>query len=667
MARKSIFLFVIFCFLASCNPQTTTPATPVKTTTPLPTNDPAAPVEVWLTLPDESKKLSREPGLGFSAARAHAAYVIQIDETTLYQQMEGFGAAMTDSSAFLLMRTLNEQQRAEVMAKLFSRQGEGIGLSFVRVPLGASDFALHDYSYDDLPAGETDPGLEHFSVNYDEAYIIPALKLAQSLNAQLRFLGSPWSAPGWMKAGGKFHGSALLPEFYAAFADYHVRFVQAYAEAGVTIDAITPQNEPMFATDGYPTMLMPAEAQKTFVRDFLGPAFQQAGLATRIVIFDHNWDLWQYPLDVLADPQAAAFVDGVAFHCYGGSVASQSLVHNAHPDKGIWFTECSGGGWSEGFAKNLSWNMRNLVIGNFRNWGNSVMLWNLALDENAGPQNGGCSNCRGVVTINQTTGEVTYNEEFYILGHLSKFVDPGAYRAESTAFGEGQPENVAFLNPDGSLVLLVHATRKLSFTVEWQGKQFAYELPAGAVVTFKWAANAAISPTVTPAAISTQRATQTPPGLAVEPPPSGVLLNFEGGNLHYDVYNAGASLAQPAHSGASALRSHSVGGEWHTVGSRLGDRPVNLTGRDKICFWVYDTVGGENTVGVRLFDARGNHEERWSDHAEAGYNPPTTQDEWVQMCLNLSAYSLVELTMIDRIEFAMYWAGDYYFDDVTVR
>ncbi len=448
-------------------------------------------VEVWLTLPDQSRLLHRETDLTFQTAdpSANVRATITVDPSVQYQVMEGFGAAMTDSSAWNLMRVMSSRQRDQVMRDLFTREGDGIGLSYVRIPIGASDFSVVDQTYDDMPRGETDPNLEHFSINYDEAYIIPALRMAMELNPQLRFMGSPWSAPGWMKNTGRLHGGTLLPEHYQAYANYLVRWIQAYGEQGVPVDTLTPQNEPMHSNDGYPTMLIPPEGQAELVRDHLGPAMRAANLDTRLVIFDHNWDLYTYPLTVLSDPEAAVFVDGVAFHCYGGDVRLQSNVHNAYPDKPIWFTECSGGGWAVGFANNLSWNIRTLVIGNFRHWGNSVMLWNLALDQTDGPQNGGCGNCRGVVTINSETGAITYNEEYYILGHVSRFVDPGAHRIDSTEFFWGQPENVAFQNPDGSIVLLVHSVVDTTFAVNWQGQHIEYSLPGGAVVTFKWNAS----------------------------------------------------------------------------------------------------------------------------------------------------------------------------------
>lgn len=448
--------------------------------------------ETWITTPDRTRLLNEEAPITFQpgAPAESIPYVIDVDDAIRYQQMEGFGAAMTDSSAWNLMRVLSSRQRDQVMRDLFTREGRGIGISYVRIPIGASDFSLHDRTYHDLPPGETDPALSAFSINYDEAYIIPALQLARSLNPNLRFMGTPWSAPGWMKSGGQLHGGHLLPEHYQAFADYLVRWIQAYGEHGLPIDTLTPQNEPLHTSSGYPTMEMSAQAQQTFIRDHLGPALRAANLPTRLLIFDHNWDLWRYPMTVLEDAAAAAFVAGIAFHCYGGNVSVQERVHEAYPDQGIWFTECSGGDWATDFGGNLSWNIRNLMIGNFRHWGNSTLLWNLALDQAAGPQNGGCGNCRGVITVDQATGDVTYNEEYYVIGHVSRFVDPGAHRIDSTEFRMGIAENVAFQNPDGSIVLLAHSVIESTFAVQWRGQHFEYTLPAGAVVTFRWEGSA---------------------------------------------------------------------------------------------------------------------------------------------------------------------------------
>src|SRR5258706_229323 len=615
-------------------------------------------VQVWLTLADGSKKLVQESSLNFSAGSGSGT-VVSVAPNTLYQRLEGVGAAMTDSSAWLIDTKLTTVQRDALMDNLFTRTGYGIGLSYLRLPMGASDFALNSYTYDDMPVGQTDPTLANFSISHDTAYIIPVLQDALALNPQLRFMGSPWSAPAWMKTNENLNAGALLPAYRQAFADYHVKFVQAYTAAGIPIDAITPQNEPMNENSSYPTMSMPAADQQTFVRDYLGPAFASAGLDTKILVLDHNWDLTNYALTILNDPAALSYVDVTAFHCYAGQVGNQSVVHTAYPDKGVWFTECSGGAWSTDFGDNMSWNLHNLVIGNFRNWGKSLLLWNVALDENAGPQNGGCTNCRGVVTIDSSRGDVTYNEEYYILGHVSKFVDPGAYRAESTNYGDGQPENVAFLNPDGSLALVVHSTAATTFDVEWNGQHSTYSLPAKGTVTFKWDTGS------TPGATATSAPT-APPSPTATPYPAGALQPFETEGTYYTDYQATTSLTTSVvHGGASALQSFSDTGVWHTVGAYLNDRPINATGLDRICLWVYDTTAADNSVGFRIFDASGANQEFWSDNSQIGTNSKTVQNTWVQMCFKLSAYNSINLAALDKVQMAVYWAGTYYFDDIT--
>lgn len=660
-----VILFILpVCLFAACDVLPTMTPTRFPASSPIPSNS----IEVWLTLGDKTRLLSRESTLTFTPGSPASGNTIEINPAVLYQQFEGAGAAMTDSSAWLIMNKLDPSARQELMRNLFTREGSGIGLSYLRLPMGASDFALQDYTYDDLPAGQIDPSLERFSIDYDKAHIIPALKMAVELNPQIGLMGSPWSPPAWMKKNGRLHGSSLLPEYYQAFADYHVKFIQSYAEEGLRITAITPQNEPMFATDDYPSMYMSARDQQTFIRDYLGPALRAAGLNVKLLIFDHNWDMVEYPLTVLSDPEAAAFVGGVAFHCYGGDVSAQSLVHNQYPDKGIWLTECSGGRWATDFGDNLSWYLQNLVIGNFRNWGKSVILWNLALDQNDGPQNGGCGNCRGVVTINQENGQVTYNEEYYALGHVTKFVDPGAFRVESNS-GNGVPNNVAFLNPDGSLVVIVQSDSAVDFNVAWNGVFFPYHLPSGGVVTFKWNANVQPVATVTSAVIPTS--TSRPTAVRGSVPLSGLLLDFENNPSIFESQNAQASFSSFAHTGLAALQSVSSSGEWHIVGANF-PQVFDLSGFEKICFWVFDTTHGDNgnannTVGLILIDSTGKSEEHWSDHPVVGENPRTLRNSWVQMCFNLSAFTMVDLTSIAGIKFETYWAGVVYFDDVSVE
>ena len=593
------------------------------------------PVEVWLTLADESKLLNQESNLQFQAGAGVATQTITIDESQLYQQFEGAGAAMTDSSAWLIMNAISETERNDLMADLFS--DSGINLSYARVPMGASDFALSSYTYDDMPAGQTDPTLANFSIVHDEDYIIPSLQQARDLNPQLRLMGTPWSAPAWMKDNENLNAGSLDAQYYDAFADYHVKFIEAYLAQGLPIDSLTAQNEPEHETTSYPSMGMSAEEQKVFVRDHLGPALEAAGLQTRLLLLDHNWDLANYPLSILADPTAYAYVAGTAFHCYAGDVDAQTAVHNAYPDKGVWFTECSGGGWATDFGDNMTWNMQNLVIGNFRNYGKSLLLWNLALDQDDGPQNGGCSDCRGVVTIDQNTQDIDYNVEYYVLGHVTKFVDPGAYRIDSTEFIANGPENVAFHNPDGSIVLIVHAEEAATFDVSWQGQYINYSLPAQGTVTFKWDGGSV-------------------------PAADNVLQGFEAEGTYFDVWQTTPTLSNTARFGTYSLQSMGPG-EWHTVGAELNNSPIDATGFSEICFWVMDTGQNDEGVASKLVDVSNANQEIWSSNLPTPIT--TVQNEWVQMCFDVSAFTGVDLSAIDHVEFTTFNGTPYLYDQIT--
>jgi len=258
-----------------------------------------------------------------------------------------------------------------------------------------------------------------------------------------------------MKTSGSLIQGTLLPEAYGPFAEYFRRYVTAFGAAGVPIYAITVQNEPHYEPSDYPGMRLEPPARARFVGGYLGPLFAQSGIQTLILDWDHNWDQYQSPLEVLADSVAPRYIAGVAWHCYAGDVSAQTLVHDAHADKDAYFTECSGGGWAPNFADNLKWFVRTLIIGSTRGWAKGVLLWNLALDEHDGPHTGGCGNCRGVVTINSASGGVTRNVEYYALAHASRFVRPGARRVESTSGSDGL-ESVAFRNADdGSKALIV--------------------------------------------------------------------------------------------------------------------------------------------------------------------------------------------------------------------
>jgi glucosylceramidase len=446
------------------------------------------PVQAWITTGDQSKLLARGKDAAFGAAkRTGAGVVIEVDPATRYQEMAGFGAAITDASAHLIQTRLDAPRRVALMQELFGRESGGIGLSFTRLTIGASDFSIGHYSFDDMPAGQADPDLEHFSIEPNRAEVLPTVKAALAINPQLHVMASPWSAPGWMKTTDSLIQGSLKPEAFAPFAQYLSRYVSAYQAEGVPIFALTLQNEPHFEPADYPGMRVDPAKRAAFIGSYLGPVLEKQNPGTQIFDWDHNWDQPESPRAVLADPAAAKYVSAVAWHCYEGDVKVQAQVHDAYPGKDTWFTECSGGQWSTKFDHNLQYFVRTLIIGTTRGWAKGVSLWNLALDEHYGPHKGGCGDCRGVVTINSKTGAVTRNVEYYALAHASRFVRPGARRIASTS-GRGGLDTVAFRNTDGAIALLVAnpAAKPRAFSVRVGASSFGYLLPAGSVATFTW-------------------------------------------------------------------------------------------------------------------------------------------------------------------------------------
>jgi glucosylceramidase len=437
----------------------------------------ATTANVWLTTPDRANLLTLKASVSFGTAGNGS--VITVNPNTTYQSMVGFGASFTDSAAY---NVYNSSARDSIMTALFS-PSSGIGLSWLRQPIGATDFSLNFYSYDD---GAADPSLSRFSVAHDSGYILPLLTQARSLNPQISVMGTPWSAPGWMKTNGNMVGGSLSTSYESTFADYLVKFVQAYQAAGVPVQYLSVANEPQFSPAGYPGMLMDS-AQQSRIINGLAPKLSAAGLSTKILAWDHNWDNTSYPQQVLS--AAGANSVGTAWHCYAGDPSGQTTVHNAYPAKDIFFTECSGtesSNTANTFADSLLWQGRNLDIGAIRNWARTVTLWNVALNASHGPVIGSCTNCNGLVMVNG--GSVTYNADYYVLGHLAKFVKPGAVRIDSTAQGQGGIENVAFRNPDGTIALVAinSGTAAQNFQVSYGGSSFGYTLPAGALATFTW-------------------------------------------------------------------------------------------------------------------------------------------------------------------------------------
>jgi glucosylceramidase len=446
----------------------------------------AAPAEMWLTTADETQKLAAQPALS-PGGRAMGDEAVTIDSTKHFQRMHGFGAAMTDASAELFSR-LPEDNRRAIMAELFGRKNGGLGLSFTRLTVGASDFSRTHYSYDDTPGNAPDPQLKHFSVAPARQYVLPRVREALAINPELKVMISPWSAPAWMKTSKSLIKGQLEPQYYPAFANYLARTVEAFGREGVLVSMLTIQNEVDFEPGDYPGMRVNPPERAIIIGRHVGPTFQARGLKTQILDYDHNWDNPEMPMAVLSDPVARKYISGVAWHCYEGDVPAQTPVHDAYPDKDAWQTECSGGEWGPKFGETLGWMTDKLIIGVANNWGRGSLTWNLALDPQHGPHKGGCGDCRGVVTIDPATGAITRNVEYYVLGHASRFVLPGAYRVAATKRGDGV-EAAAFLNRDGSRVAILHrASGEGPVTVAIDGERYLVPLPNGSVATLRWSA-----------------------------------------------------------------------------------------------------------------------------------------------------------------------------------
>ncbi|SOC79590.1 glucosylceramidase [Salinimicrobium sediminis] len=438
-----------------------------------------AKANLWLTTMDQ-KSLLDQRTLEVIDAEDTLGTTINIDTSQTFQEIDGFGYTLTGGSA-LHINKMSDSARTELLQELFGTGKDEIGVSYLRLSVGASDLNEAPFSYNDLQEGETDVNLKNFSLANDTVHLVPVLKEILKIAPDIKIMGSPWSPPAWMKDNKDTRGGSLLEEYYPVYANYLVKYVQAMAEHGITIDAITVQNEPLHPGNN-PSLLMLAEDQAEFIKNHLGPAFEKNNIDTKIIIYDHNADRPDYPISILNDPEAAKYIDGSAFHLYGGEIEALSEVHEAHPDKNLYFTEQWVGAPGD-FAKEMSWHTENLLIGATRNWSRTVLEWNLAADENQQPHTdrGGCDRCLGAITI--TGDEVTREPAYYIIAQASKFVRPGSVRVESN-LPEDLP-NVAFLTPEGTVALIVQNKSETEKTVivKLNNKQTSFQLPAGAVGT----------------------------------------------------------------------------------------------------------------------------------------------------------------------------------------
>ncbi|MFI6209601.1 lectin [Streptomyces sp. NPDC051041] len=452
------------------------------------------PVTAWLTTTDDAagrhvvRGLQRQAPFAFQAGAAGGGENITVDENTRYQTFTGGGASFTDTAAWLMNSSgaLSPATRDETMRKLFS-PADGIGLSFLRNPMGASDLARFGYTYDDVPAGQTDPDLSEFSLAHDLADVVPLTRQARQLNPALTVMASPWTAPAWMKDSGQLNGGWLKAEHYGTYAAYFVKYLQGYRDQGIPVAYVTAQNEPTCCA-GYPSMSWNASGLAYFTKNELLPRLRAAGLSTKVLAHDWNWDTYDaYAAQTVDDAAIRSHPNfgGIAWHGYGGDVTEQTAVHDRYPQLDAFGTEHSGGTW---IADQQREDMMN-IIDYTRNWAKSVTKWSLAVDQDRGPHNGGCGTCSGLITVHNGDarhGQVDYTVEYYTMGHLTKFVRPGAQRIASTA--SATVPNVAWRNPDGSKALIAYngSAAARTVTIGWGDQHATYSLPGRTSATFTW-------------------------------------------------------------------------------------------------------------------------------------------------------------------------------------
>jgi glucosylceramidase len=423
-------------------------------------------VESYITTFDQTYKLAKVDLA--SIAEQSKAVDIKINTAEKFQIMDGFGYSLTGGSAQHLLSLSNEQRQA-ILLELFGDDENSIGVSYLRISLGSSDLDEKAFSYNDVIEGTEDLTLSNFSLEEDEEDLIPVLKEILAINPKLKIMASPWSPPTWMKTNNSTIGGSLKAEYFNVYADYFVKYIKGMKAHGISIDAITVQNEPLHPGNN-PSLYMTPEDQAKFIKENLGPTFEKEQLDVKIIIYDHNADRIDYPMTVLNDKEAYEYIDGTAFHLYGGEIDNLTDLHDSFPDKKLYFTEQWIGAPGE-FRNNFPWHMKHLIIGASRNWCKTVLEWNLSSAPDLQPHtNGGCTECLGAITIDN--GEIVRNPAYYIIGQAAKFVRPGSIRIFSSV--SDQVENVAFLTPDDEVVLIIlnEANLAKSINIEIDGSGF---------------------------------------------------------------------------------------------------------------------------------------------------------------------------------------------------
>ena len=450
---------------------------PITAATPLANEN----VNEWLTKSDQSVLLQKQANLPVFGGKNNDFPVIKLDTTQVFQSVDGFGFTLTGGSA-LVINKMNPTDKKNLLNELFGNAATAISISYLRISIGASDLNDTPFSYDDVPNGQTDMSLANFSLNPDKTDLIPLLKEILAINPAIKIVATPWSPPVWMKDTNSFKGGSLQEKYGDVYARYFVKYIQEMHTQGIDIEAITPQNEPLHPGNN-PSLLMTAVQQLNFLKNHLIPAFQAANIQSKIIIYDHNCDRPDYPLLILGDPSVNPYIWGSAFHLYAGDISVLSKVHDAFPNKHLYFTEQYTASTGD-FGGDLNWHLKNVVIGSMRNWSRTAFEWNLANDVSFQPHTiGGCTTCKGALTIGQT---VTRNVAYYIIAHASKFVPAGSVRIGSNS--DGNLQNVAFKTPSGQYVLVVQNgdNKEATFTIQLGQKWATTSLSAGAVATYVW-------------------------------------------------------------------------------------------------------------------------------------------------------------------------------------
>ncbi|MFZ4465110.1 MAG: glycoside hydrolase family 30 protein, partial [Bacteroidales bacterium] len=447
----------------------------------------SAGVQLYVTTETQSM-LFQPVSVAFDTKSPSGNQIIQLQPEVKYQEMDGFGAAITGSSAFNLLK-MSPENRSNLLKSTFDPIN-GMAYSYIRVSIGCSDFSLEDYTYCDKA------GIENFAIHeLDKRDLFPILKEILAINPKIKILGSPWTPPKWMKVNNltelkpfdSWTSGQLNPAFYQDYATYFVKYIQAMKSEGFDIEAITIQNEPLNRGNSA-SLFMTWQEQRDFIKTALGPAFEKAGIKTKIIVFDHNWDYdvnkeecadqIDYPVRIYEDAEAAKYIDGAAYHAYGGEVAEMKDIHNKRPDKNLYFTEMSIGLWGSGytFEGDFMWNMREVCLGTINNYCKAVIMWNFMLDDKHAPfRPGGCDICLGCIDISSADyATMTFNSHYYTMAHLSKVIQPGAFRIGSSGNSSQGLYYAAFSNPDGSYAIVIQndTDKPMPVTIACDGKSF---------------------------------------------------------------------------------------------------------------------------------------------------------------------------------------------------